>query len=133
MTHSMTRLFALCLPVRVRTRTGGLAWDKAASGRVRVGRVRSLAFLSILRGCSLLAIDMQSLEVLLCEMVFRSLLAGGFLSPKEHGMGSQDTEFHRSACLIDARGTLTAMDDLTGGEADRVQILRATELAREDA
>ena len=48
-------------------------------------------------------------------------------------MGSQDTEFHRSAFLIDARGPLTAMDDLTGGETDRVQILRAMELAREDA
>ncbi len=47
-------------------------------------------------------------------------------------MGSQDTQFHRRACLIDARGALTAMDDLTGGEADGVQILRATELAREN-
>jgi hypothetical protein len=51
---------------------------------------------------------------------FRSLLNRGFLSPKEHGMGSQDTEFHRSAFLINARGALTAMDDLTGRETDRV-------------
>src|SRR5207302_4613464 len=35
--------------------------------------------------------------------------SGGILSSKEHGMGSQHTEFHRSACPIDARGTLTAM------------------------
>src|ERR1700704_3495540 len=32
-------------------------------------------------------------------------LSGGILSSKEHGMGSQHTEFHRSACLIDACGT----------------------------
>ena len=48
-------------------------------------------------------------------------------------MGSQDTEFHRRAHLIDARRALTAMDNLTGGEADRVQILGAMELTREDA
>src|SRR5437660_12252011 len=59
--------------------------------------------------------------------------SGGILSSKEHGMGSQHTEFHRSACTIDARGTLTAMDDLTGGETDRVEILRAMELTRDDA
>ena len=47
-------------------------------------------------------------------------------------MGRQDTKFHRRAYLIDARGALTAMDDLTGGETDRVEILRAMELARED-
>ena len=55
-------------------------------------------------------------------------LARGFLSPKEHRMGGHDTKFHRRACLIDACGALTAMDKLTGGEADRVQILRAVEL-----
>ena len=64
---------------------------------------------------------------------FHSLLSGGILSPKEYGMGRQDTKFYHRANLIDARGTLTAMDNLTGGETDRVQILRATELARKNA
>lgn len=50
-------------------------------------------------------------------------LTSRFRSLKEHGMGSQNTEFHRGAFLIDARGALTAMDDLTGWEADRIQIL----------
>ena len=39
-------------------------------------------------------------------------------------MGSQNTEFHRSAFLIDARGPLTAMDDLTGG---RLTVYRFSE------
>ena len=47
-------------------------------------------------------------------------------------MGRHDTKFHRSPGLIDAGGALTAMDDLAGWETDRVQILRATELAGED-
>ena len=39
------RLFARC----------GLAWGKARLGRAGVGRVRSLAFLSILRGALMLS------------------------------------------------------------------------------
>ena len=48
-------------------------------------------------------------------------------------MGRHDTKFHSSARLIDTRGTLTTMNDLTRGETDGIQILRAMELAREDA
>src|SRR5512141_2003894 len=59
-------------------------------------------------------------------------LSSGFHLPKEHGMSRQDSKFHRRAGLIDARGALTAVDNLTGGEADRIQILRAMELAREN-
>ena len=41
-----------------------------ASRRARVGRVRSLAFLSILHECSSLASDVQIIEVLLCQNGF---------------------------------------------------------------
>jgi hypothetical protein len=44
-------------------------------------------------------------------------------------MGGHDTKFHRGAYLIDARGPFTAVDNLTGGETDGVQILRTMELA----
>jgi hypothetical protein len=47
-------------------------------------------------------------------------------------MGGRDSQFDRGAFLVDAGRTLAAMDNLTGGKADRVQILRAMELARED-
>ena len=60
-------------------------------------------------------------------------LSGVLLSPKEYRMGGHDTKFYRRAGLIDARGALTAMDNLTGWETDRIQIFRTTKLAREDA
>jgi hypothetical protein len=43
---------------------------KGASRRARVGRVRSLVFLSILRVCSALVQDEQIIEVLLCRYYF---------------------------------------------------------------
>jgi hypothetical protein len=43
---------------------------QGASRRTEVGRVRSPDFLSILRGCSLLAQDMQALKFFCIEIVF---------------------------------------------------------------
>lgn len=53
--------------------------------------------------------------------IFQALGRRGRL-PEEHCMGRQDTDFYRRAFLIDARRALTAMDDLTGGQTDRVKI-----------
>lgn len=48
-------------------------------------------------------------------------------------MCSQDAEFDRRTFLVNARGPLTAVNDLPGREADRVEILGTTELAGEDS
>src|SRR5215831_8519689 len=52
---------------------------------------------------------------------------------EEHRMCSQHAEFDRRTFLVDARGPLTAMNDLPGREADGVEILGTTELAGEDS
>src|SRR5262245_3494543 len=52
---------------------------------------------------------------------------------EEHRMCSQHTEFDRCTFLVDACGPLTAMNDLPGREADRVEILGTAELAGEDS
>ena len=38
-------------------------------------------------------------------------------------MSRQDTKFHGRAHVVDARGTLAAMHDLTRGETDGIEIL----------
>ena len=48
-------------------------------------------------------------------------------------MGRHDAKFYRRAHLIDTRGALTTVNDLTRGETDGVQILRSVELTREHA
>ena len=51
-------------------------------------------------------------------------------------MCSQHAEFDRRTFLVNARGPLTAVNDLPRREADRVEILGTTELrerTREDA
>ena len=52
---------------------------------------------------------------------------------EEHRMRRQHAEFDRRPFLIDARGALAAMDNLPGREANRVEILGATELAGKDS
>src|SRR5215831_7900472 len=52
---------------------------------------------------------------------------------EKHRMCSQHAEFDRRTFLVNARGSLTAMYDLPGREADRVEILGTTELAGEDS
>src|SRR6185437_12842981 len=52
---------------------------------------------------------------------------------KEHRMGGGNTQFDGRPFLVDGGGAFTAVDDLSGGRADCVQILRASELASHNA
>jgi hypothetical protein len=52
---------------------------------------------------------------------------------EKHRMRRQHTEFDGCTFLIDARGTLTAMHDLPGREADRIEVFGTMELAGEDS
>src|SRR5262249_36498488 len=63
----------------------------------------------------------------------RKLSGGMVWLLEEHRMCSQHAEVDRRTFLVDARGPLTAMNDLPGREADGVEILGTTELAGEDS